>query len=152
KPAAAAPISMDSATIAKLAGAIPMRAIGPAAMSGRITALAVPRPFRKSYYVGTAGGGVWRTTNGGITWRPIADSIGALSIGDLAVAPSDTAVIWVGTGEKNSLRSQAWGNGVHRSTDGGRTWKAMGISGGRTVIAGSSSRPTAARRGTRCSS
>ena len=123
----------DSAIVARIAGTIPVRSLGPAAMSGRVTALAVPRPFTRSYYVGTAGGGVWRTSNGGITWRPIADSIGALTIGDVAVAPSDTAVVWIGTGEKNSLRSQGWGNGVHKSVNGGRTWQAMGLVETRTT-------------------
>src|SRR6185312_8203287 len=74
-----------------------------------------------------AGGGVWKTSNDGITWRDIGDSLGVTTIGDIEVAPSDTNVVWVGTGEKNSLRSQSWGNGVHKSTDGGRTWHHMGL-------------------------
>ena len=109
------------------------RNLGPAAFGGRVTALAVPRPYRKTFYVGTAGGGVWKTTNAGITWRPISDSLGVQSIGDVAVARSDTNVVWVGTGEKNSLRSQGWGNGVHKSANGGRTWKAMGLGDTRAI-------------------
>src|SRR5918912_3395482 len=110
--------------LTRFLGAFTFRNLGPAAYSGRVTALAVPRPYRKTIYVGTAGGGVWKTTNAGVTWRAIGDSLGALSIGDVAVAPSDTSIVWVGTGEKNSLRSQSWGNGVHKSTDGGRTWRS----------------------------
>lgn len=109
------------------------RALGPAAFSGRVTSLAVPRPYRKTFYVGAAGGGVWKTTNGGMTWRSVGDSLGVQSVGDVAVAPSDTNVLWVGTGERNSLRSQSWGNGVHKSTDGGRTWKHMGLAETREI-------------------
>lgn len=109
------------------------RNLGPAAYSGRITAIAVPHPYRKTIYIGSAGGGVWKTSNAGITWHPISDSLGIQSIGDVAVAPSDTNVIWVGTGEKNSSRSQSWGNGVHKSTNGGRTWKHMGLTDTRSI-------------------
>ena len=122
-----APPPVTADPITRFVTGVTYRNLGPAAFGGRITALAVPRPYRKTFYVGAAGGGVWKTTNGGITWRPISDSLGVQTIGDLAIAPSDTNVLWVGTGEKNSLRSQGWGNGVHRSTDGGRTWKSMGL-------------------------
>ncbi|HVE80046.1 MAG TPA: hypothetical protein VNA89_14365 [Gemmatimonadaceae bacterium] len=110
-----------------------VRNIGPAAYSGRVTSLAVPRPYRKTIYAGSAGGGVWKTSNGGTTWQPIGDSLGVGSVGDVAVAPSDSSIVWVGTGEKNSLRSQSWGNGVHRSTDGGRTWRHMGLRETRSI-------------------
>jgi photosystem II stability/assembly factor-like uncharacterized protein len=119
--------------LTRFLGGFTFRNLGPAAFSGRVTALAVPRPYRKTIYVGAAGGGVWKTTNAGVTWRPVGDSIGALTIGDLAIAPSDTNVIWVGTGEKNSLRSQSWGNGVHKSTNGGRTWQHVGLTGTRSI-------------------
>jgi photosystem II stability/assembly factor-like uncharacterized protein len=109
------------------------RNLGPAAYSGRVTSLAIPRPYRKTIYAGSAGGGVWKTVNGGTTWQPVGDSLGVGSVGDLAVAPSDTTIVWVGTGEKNSLRSQSWGNGVHRSTDGGRTWRHMGLRDTRSI-------------------
>ena len=109
------------------------RSLGPAAFSGRVTAVTVPTGSRTTIYAGSATGGLWRTTNNGTTWRPIADSIGALSIGDVAVAPSDSQVIWVGTGERNSLRSQSWGNGVHKSTDGGRTWTSVGFEQSREI-------------------
>ncbi|MEO6866377.1 MAG: hypothetical protein ABI229_13060, partial [Gemmatimonadaceae bacterium] len=109
------------------------RNLGPAAYSGRVTAIAVPRPYRKTIYIGAAGGGVWKTSNAGITWHPISDSLGVQSIGDIAVAPSDSNVVWVGTGEKNSSRSQSWGNGVHKSINGGRTWKRMGLNDTRSI-------------------
>jgi photosystem II stability/assembly factor-like uncharacterized protein len=93
----------------------------------------VPRPYRHTYYVGTAGGGVFKTTNGGITWQAISDSIGVTTIGDVAVAPSDTNVVWAGTGEKNSLRSQGWGNGLWKSVDAGRTWRFAGLPDSRAI-------------------
>lgn len=102
--------------------------IGPANMSGRVTAIAVPDTAgHKTIYVGTASGGVWKTTNAGTTWKPIFDNEGSASIGDLVVAPGNHRVVWVGTGERNSLRSNAWGDGVYKSTDGGTTWKHMGL-------------------------
>ena len=135
---AAAQTSPDSAPrsadpLTRFLGKISFRNIGPAAYSGRVTSLAVPTPYRKTIYVGAAGGGVWKTTNGGTSWRQIGDSLGVQTIGDLAVAPSDTNIVWVGTGERNSLRSQSWGNGVHKSTDGGKTWHHMGLGDTRAI-------------------
>jgi len=126
-----APASADPLT--RFVSAFTYRNLGPAAYSGRVTSFAVPRPYRKTFYVGTAGGGVWKTSNGGTTWAAIGDSLGVQSVGDVAVAPSDTNVVWVGTGEKNSLRSQSWGNGVHKSTDGGKTWRCMGLADSRSI-------------------
>jgi len=137
-PATGSASSADSASasadpLTRLLGKISYRNLGPAAYSGRVTALAVPTPYRKTLFVGAAGGGVWKSANGGITWRQIGDSLHNQTVGDLAVAPSDTNVVWVGTGERNSLRSQSWGNGVHKSTDGGRTWHRMGLSDSRSI-------------------
>jgi hypothetical protein len=129
----APPAPRTADPVARLLGAMPARNLGPAVFAGRVTALAVPRPYRRTMYVGAAGGGVWKTSNGGTTWRAVADSIGTTTVGDLAVAPSDTGVVWVGTGEKNSLRSQGWGNGVWRSADGGRTWTHAGLTETRTI-------------------
>jgi photosystem II stability/assembly factor-like uncharacterized protein len=121
--------------LARFLERFPFRPLGPAAYSGRVTALAVPRTGREplTVYVGAAGGGVWKTTNGGITWSAVGDSLGTLTIGDLAVAPSDTNILWAGTGEKNSLRSQFWGDGVYKSTDGGRHWTHMGLGETRAI-------------------
>ena len=137
-PATPSASSADSASasadpLTRLLGKISYRNLGPAAYSGRVTALAVPTPYRKTLYVGAAGGGVWKTSNGGTTWRQVGDSLRNQTVGDLAVAPSDTNVVWVGTGERNSLRSQSWGNGVHKSTDGGRTWHRMGLADSRSI-------------------
>ncbi len=112
------------------------RALGPAAYSGRVTAIAVPttpEPRPKTFYIGSAGGGVWKTGNEGVTWQSVSSGLGSETVGDLAVAPSDSNIVWVGTGEKNSLRSQYWGDGVYKSTDGGRTWTKMGLADSRAI-------------------
>ena len=126
-------IALSADPLTRLLNRMSYRNIGPAAYSGRVTSLAVPTPFRNTMYVGAAGGGVWKTTNAGTTWRQVGDSLRNQTVGDIAVAPSDTNIVWVGTGERNSLRSQSWGNGVHKSTDGGRTWHLMGLSDSRAI-------------------
>lgn len=106
------------------------RSIGPASMSGRIADISVieaPRVLRggrlgMSMYVAVATGGIWKTTNGGISWTPVSDSIGVGSVGAVAAAPSNGDVVWVGSGEANNMRSSSWGVGVFKSTDGGKTW------------------------------
>jgi len=116
-----------------LTDALSFRAIGPANPSGRATAIAVPAGQSKTIYVGFASSGVWKTTNHGQTWKPVFDHEGSNTVGDVAVAPSDPKILWVGTGERNSLRSNSWGDGVYRSTDGGATWKHMGLTETREI-------------------
>jgi photosystem II stability/assembly factor-like uncharacterized protein len=96
-------------------------------MGGRVTALAVVEGRPSTQYLGAAAGGLWKTTNNGITWAPVFDGQATLSIGDVAVAPSDPNVVWVGTGEANARNSVSWGGGVYRSGDGGRTWERRGL-------------------------
>ncbi len=103
------------------------REIGPANSGGRIPAIAGVSGNPKVFYVGAAAGGVWKTTNGGVTFEPIFDDQPVQSIGEIAVAPSDPNVIWVGTGEGNPRNSTSFGDGVYRSTDAGRTWKNVGL-------------------------
>ena len=102
------------------------RLIGPH-RGGRVTAVAGIAGDSKTYYMGTPGGGVWKTTNGGVTWVPIFDDAHVASIADLVVAPSDPNIIYVATGE------QAPGNGVWKSTDAGATWTNIGIRESRTI-------------------
>ena len=108
-------------------GALSFRNIGPALMSGRIFDIAVNPQNSSEYYVAAASGGVWKTVNNGITYDPIFDGEGSFSIGALTIDPSNPYTIWVGTGEANNQRSVAYGDGVYRSDDGGKSWKNMGL-------------------------
>jgi photosystem II stability/assembly factor-like uncharacterized protein len=103
------------------------RSIGPANMGGRIDDFAVVENNPSIFYVGAATGGVWKTTNNGTTFDPIFDDAGSASVGDIAIAPSDPNIVWVGTGEPNNRQSSSWGDGVYRSLDGGKTWRNMGL-------------------------
>ncbi len=107
--------------------ALSFRGIGPAIASGRIADFAVdPRnPFH--YYVGVSSGGVWETHNAGVTYEPIFDSQASYSIGCVTLAPTNPDVVWVGSGENNSQRSVAYGDGVYKSLDGGQSWQNMGL-------------------------
>jgi len=104
-----------------------LRLIGPAFTSGRVSALAVDPAHRSRFFVAAASGGVWRTTNGGVTFTPVFDNQGSYSIGALALDPKNPSTIWVGTGENNSQRSVSYGDGVYKSDDAGRTWKNVGL-------------------------
>jgi photosystem II stability/assembly factor-like uncharacterized protein len=103
------------------------REIGPAIMGGRIDDFAVVESDPSIVYAATASGGLWKTTNAGTTWEPIFDNEAVSTIGDVTVAPSDPNIVWVGTGEPNNRQSSSWGNGVYRSTDGGKTWQHLGL-------------------------
>ncbi len=103
------------------------RCIGPAAMGGRVTALAVYEKDPCIYYVATASGGLLKTVNAGNTFVHQFDKESTVSIGDVAVAASDPNIVWVGTGESNPRNSVSYGDGVHKSIDGGKTWSHMGL-------------------------
>ncbi|MEM6831520.1 MAG: glycosyl hydrolase, partial [Bacteroidota bacterium] len=103
------------------------RSIGPALTSGRISDFAVNPKNPKEYYVAVSSGGVWKTTNAGTTYTPIFDSQGSYSIGCVTIDPNNPNVIWVGTGENNNQRSVAYGDGVYKSIDGGKSWMHMGL-------------------------
>ncbi|NQX94862.1 MAG: glycosyl hydrolase, partial [Erythrobacter sp.] len=106
---------------------LPLRLIGPAYVSGRISDFAFFGDSSHHYIVATASGGVWLTTNAGTSWTPIFDREGSYAVGVVEIAPSDQKTIWVGTGENNSQRSVAAGDGVYKSTDGGKSWTNMGL-------------------------
>ena len=103
------------------------RCIGPANMGGRITAISVYEADPTTYFVATASGGLLKTSNNGVTFEHLFDSQSTVSIGDVCVAPSDPNIVWVGTGESNPRNSVSYGDGVYKSTDGGKTWKHMGL-------------------------
>ena len=103
------------------------RSIGPAVASGRVMAIAVDPSNKAVIYIGAASGGVWKTVNGGASWLPIFDTQASFSIGWVTVDPRRPNVVWVGTGERNSQRSVAYGDGVYKSEDGGRSWTNVGL-------------------------
>jgi photosystem II stability/assembly factor-like uncharacterized protein len=103
------------------------RSIGPAAMSGRVADIAVYEPNTAIFYIGAAHGGVWKTTNGGTTFTAQFQDQGLMSIGDVAVSQNNPDLVWVGTGEANNRQSTGWGDGVYKSTDGGKTYTNVGL-------------------------
>jgi photosystem II stability/assembly factor-like uncharacterized protein len=109
-----------------LAG-LEFRALGPALVSGRISDVAVDPHDRNTWYVGVSSGNVWKTTNRGITFEPVFDDYGSYSIGAVTADPLRPGVVWVGTGENASQRSAGWGDGIYKTTDGGATWRHMGL-------------------------
>ncbi|MGH7583485.1 MAG: WD40/YVTN/BNR-like repeat-containing protein [Gemmatimonadales bacterium] len=114
---------LDSASIAGLR----WRNIGPANTMGRVSDIAgIPSPSR-TFFVAAAGGGIWKTTNGGVTFRSVFEHEPVVSMGMLAIAPSDTMQVWAGSGEPNSRNTILPGGGIFKSTDGGITWKLMGL-------------------------
>lgn len=108
-------------------GGLTWRNVGPAITSGRISDIAVNPDNPYEYYVAVSSGGVWKTTNNGLTYQPIFDSQGSYSIGCVTMDPNNSHVIWIGTGENNNQRSVAYGDGIYKSEDGGATWKNMGL-------------------------
>ncbi len=125
-------ISQAQFTTGDLAGLVP-REIGPATVSGRIVDLAVVESNTSTFYVATSTGGVWKTMDNGIRYTPVFFGEAVHSVGDVEVHQKDTAVVWVGTGERASRQSSGWGDGVYKSTDGGRTWKNMGLRDSRHI-------------------
>ena len=104
-----------------------LRAVGPALMSGRVSHIAVHPGDKQTWYVGVASGGVWKTTNAGITWTPVFQNEGAYSVGAVVIDQKNPATIWVGSGEANNQRSVGYGDGIYRSDDAGRTWRNLGL-------------------------
>lgn len=109
------------------------RNIGPAGMSGRVTAIDALYANPSVLYVGGASAGIWKTDNGGATWKPLFDEQALLNIGALKIQQSNPAVIWAGTGEGNPRNSLNLGEGVYKTLDGGKTWKRMGLENTRNI-------------------
>ncbi|HMP16724.1 MAG TPA: hypothetical protein PKD72_06865, partial [Gemmatales bacterium] len=93
----------------------------------RVVGLAVHPENRARYYAAVASGGVWKTENAGVSWKPVFDGEGSYSIGCVVLDPQNSNTVWVGTGENNSQRSVGYGDGVYKSIDAGLTWKNMGL-------------------------
>ena len=109
------------------------RNIGPGGMSGRITSIDVVVSNPNIMYVGTASGGLWKSTSGGVTWNPIFNDQVTASVGSVAIQQSNPDVIWVGTGEGNPRNSLNGGYGIFKSINGGKTWKSMGLKNTRNI-------------------
>ncbi|MBZ0199887.1 MAG: glycosyl hydrolase [Ignavibacteriaceae bacterium] len=109
------------------------RSIGPAFTSGRIADFAVNPKNHSEYYVAVASGNLWKTTNSGTTWKPIADTVKSYSYGVVVIDPNNYNVVWAGTGENNHQRALGYGCGVIKSTDGGESWYNMGLENSRQI-------------------
>tara|TARA_R110002073_G_scaffold57778_4_gene146701 strand:- start:112710 stop:115865 length:3156 start_codon:yes stop_codon:yes gene_type:complete len=128
----ASAIGAQQLDIEKLKG-MKTRAIGPAGMSGRITAIDVVTTQPDIIYAGAASGGVWKSESGGVDWKPIFDKQAVASIGAITIQQSNPDVIWVGTGEGNPRNSLNGGYGIYRSLDAGATWQLMGLEKTRNI-------------------
>ncbi len=109
------------------------RSIGPAAMGGRVSDIAIDPRNPAAFFVGLSTGGLFKTGDNGVTFDAVFDKQPVMSIGAVAIAPSDSDVVWAGTGEPTDRNSAEWGNGVYRSTDGGSTWQHVGLDNSRAT-------------------
>lgn len=125
RPAAAVPQEQEIDT--GMLQHLEWRCIGPATMGGRATDVEGVPGDPRVVYAAAASGGVWKTEDGGITWKPIFDDQPVASIGDIALEPGNSEVVYVGTGEANLRNTVSFGNGVYKSTDGGSTWRHLGL-------------------------
>ena len=119
--------SDKKASDASIYSGIKLRNMGPAVTGGRVSDFAFNPANPAQYFVATASGGMWKTDNAGVTWQAVADSMPSYSYGDVTMDPNDSNVIWAGTGENNSQRSVAYGDGVYKSIDGGSSWENVGL-------------------------
>ena len=111
------------------------RLVGPSSPAGRVWQVVGDENDPKTFYVCTAGGGLWKSTDNGTTLLPIFDNQTAASTGAVAIAHSNSNLVWVGTGEPANTRANSWGDGVYKSTDGGKTWTHMGLPESRQISA-----------------
>ena len=103
------------------------RSIGPSRQGGRYVAFAVVEDNPTTFYAALASGGLWKTTNNGITFESVFDEAGPISIGEVKVDQNNNEIVWVGTGEANNSRTAYYGDGIYKSADGGKTFKNMGL-------------------------
>lgn len=121
----------NATSLETILNAMTFRNLGPFRSSGWVAEIAVPETTSRdrlyTIYAATRSGGLWKTVNNGITWRPISDSVGAAAIGAVTVAPSDPHIVWMGTGAQDNARSSYSGTGAYKSTDAGETWQFVGL-------------------------
>ncbi len=125
----APPVKITAETVKPLS----WRAVGPANMGGRVSEIALVPGKSQSWFVATATGGLFKTENGGITFKPVFDDQAMLSIGSVAVAPSDEKIVYAGGGEGNGRNSSSWGDGIYKSTDGGDSFTKTGLPDSRDI-------------------
>ncbi len=125
----ATPAPAPANTFQSAISSLKFREIGPATMGGRIDDIEVVPNDPKTIYAATAAGGILKSINGGTSWNYLFDKESVSSIGDIAITPSNTSIIWAGSGEANNRQSSSWGNGIYKSLDAGKTWKNMGLAG-----------------------
>jgi photosystem II stability/assembly factor-like uncharacterized protein len=121
------PRPVPTALTTEVLRGLPLRGIGPCITPGRVGDIAVNPKNPSVWYVAIASGGLWKTTNRGITWQPIFDDYGSYSVGCVTIDPKNPDTVWVGTGENQSQRSVGFGDGVYKSTNGGKTWSNVGL-------------------------
>src|SRR5829696_7770359 len=109
------------------------RSIGPASMGGRIDDIAVSESDPSVIYVGYAVGGVFKSENNGTTWTPVFEEQETASIGDVAIHPANANIVYVGTGEANNRQTSSFGDGIYKTTDGGRSWQHIGLKETQTI-------------------
>ncbi|MEM9405788.1 MAG: glycosyl hydrolase, partial [Acidobacteriota bacterium] len=117
----------EGSMVASSFSGLGFRSIGPGFMSGRVADIEIHPSNPNRWVLGVASGGVWITENAGTTWKPVFDGQSSYSVGAVTIDPNDPHTIWVGTGENKSQRSVAYGDGVYKSTDSGRSWKKVGL-------------------------
>ncbi|MBV9276752.1 MAG: hypothetical protein JOZ97_00795, partial [Candidatus Eremiobacteraeota bacterium] len=110
-----------------LYGKLKWREIGPAVSGGRVAAVAGTARDPRLYYVGSAGGGLWKSANGGLTWDQVMEHAPVAAVGAVTIDPTNENVVWVGTGEANPRNDVSFGDGVYKTTDGGKTWQHVGL-------------------------
>src|SRR2546425_5136221 len=127
QPGEAGPVKPD------LIRSLSWRSIGPANMGGRVSEIALVPGKPSQFFVATGTGGLFKTENAGTTFQPLFDDQPTLSIGSVAVAPSDPSIVYVGSGEGNGRNSSSWGNGIYKSTDGGDSFTHLGLDDSRDI-------------------
>ena len=121
------PVCGSAADIADVIQKFQFREIGPTRQGGRVVSFAVSADDPTMFFVAGGPGGVWKTVNGGISFVPVFQQENIASVGDIAIAPSDSTVVWIGSGEANLRNSTYYGNGLYKSVDGGLNWRYMGL-------------------------
>lgn len=122
-----APTPRPDAAFEAAISSLRFREIGPATMGGRVNDIEVAPNDSRVIYAGMAGGGIVKSVNGGTSWTTLFDKEAVMSVGDIAISPSNPSIVWAGTGESNNRQSSSWGNGIYKSLDAGKTWKNMGL-------------------------